>query len=135
MRALIGQMVPMSDGVRLATDVWLPDGPGPFPVILVRTPYHRTGGNSLMYVDQGYVVVVPACRGKYDSEGVFTPLSDSAGRAARAGSRWSSFGRTSHAGSPWRATPSRGWSGLPGRRCRAARRSASASWIGSSPCR
>ena len=34
-------MVPMRDGIRLATDVYLPDGAGPFPVILERTPYGR----------------------------------------------------------------------------------------------
>ena len=34
-------MVPMRDAVRLATDVYLPDGAGPFPVIMERTPYGR----------------------------------------------------------------------------------------------
>ena len=34
-------MVPMRDGIRLATDVYLPDGAGPFPVIMERTPYGR----------------------------------------------------------------------------------------------
>ena len=34
-------MIPVRDGVRLATDVHLPEGPGPFPVILERTPYGR----------------------------------------------------------------------------------------------
>ena len=34
------------DGIRLATDIRLPPGPGPFPVILSRTPYgrHLQGG-------------------------------------------------------------------------------------------
>jgi len=33
-------MAPMRDGVRLATDVYLPkDEPGPFPVVFVKTPY------------------------------------------------------------------------------------------------
>jgi predicted acyl esterase len=31
----------MRDGVHLATDIHLPDGGGPFPVILERTPYGR----------------------------------------------------------------------------------------------
>ena len=31
-------MVPMRDGVRLATDVWVPAGGGPAPVLLVRLP-------------------------------------------------------------------------------------------------
>jgi len=78
MKALIGQMVPMADGVRLATDVWLPAGPGPFPVILVRTPYHRKDSGPFSYVQDGYGLVVQDCRGKWDSEGVFTPLADEA---------------------------------------------------------
>ena len=32
-------MVEMRDSVRLLTDVYLPDGEGPFPVILCRVPY------------------------------------------------------------------------------------------------
>ncbi len=35
------EMVQMPDGILLATDVWLPDGPGPFPTVLIRTPYGR----------------------------------------------------------------------------------------------
>ena len=35
------EMVPMRDGVRLATNVYLPDGEGPWPVILARTPYAK----------------------------------------------------------------------------------------------
>lgn len=38
-RTLLGVPVRMRDGVRLSTDVYLPDAPGPFPVILIRTPY------------------------------------------------------------------------------------------------
>ena len=36
-------MVPAHDGVVLATDVYRPDGPGPFPVLLERTPYETAG--------------------------------------------------------------------------------------------
>ena len=35
-------MVPARDGVVLATDVYRPDGPGPFPVLLERTPYDKS---------------------------------------------------------------------------------------------
>ena len=31
-------MIPMRDGVRLATDVYLPPEKGPFPVVFSRTP-------------------------------------------------------------------------------------------------
>jgi hypothetical protein len=34
-------MVAMRDGIGLATDVHMPDGTGPFPVIMERTPYGR----------------------------------------------------------------------------------------------
>ena len=33
-------MMPMRDGVGLATDVYKPKGEGPFPVIFVKTPYN-----------------------------------------------------------------------------------------------
>ena len=41
-------MVPMRDGVRLATDVYLPKGDGPFPVVFVKTPYNfnKIGGST-----------------------------------------------------------------------------------------
>jgi len=80
MRPLLCQKVSAKDGVNLATDVYFPDGPGPFPVVLVRTPYHRVGqqGTARRFVGRGYAFVVQDCRGKYDSEGQFTPLVDEA---------------------------------------------------------
>lgn len=33
--------VPMRDGVRLKTDIWLPATEEPCPVLLQRTPYRR----------------------------------------------------------------------------------------------
>ena len=57
-------MVPMRDGVRLATDVYLPKGEGPFPVVFVKTPYNfnKIAGASLMAgveaVERGYALVV-----------------------------------------------------------------------------
>ena len=66
-------MVPMRDGIKLATDIYRPDAKGKYPVILVRTPY---GSESTQYSDRGryfagrgYVFAVQDCRGKYDSEG------------------------------------------------------------------
>jgi len=87
-------MVPMRDGVRLATDIYLPDGDGPFPTILERTPYdksapsrsERTPSNAkpmgraevaAFFVANGYAVVYQDCRGRYRSEGAFVKyLSD-----------------------------------------------------------
>ncbi len=78
MQTYIHQPVPMKDGVHLATDVYTPDGPGPFPTVLIRTPYHRAkaAGNGPLFTSRGYGVVIQDCRGKYDSDGVFNPLAD-----------------------------------------------------------
>ncbi|MBW7056101.1 CocE/NonD family hydrolase [Paracoccus bogoriensis] len=82
------QMVVMRDGVRLATDIHMPDGAGPWPVILERTPYDRQGiSGSEVALDRpdpltraelgrimaarGYAVVMQDVRGRYGSEGQF----------------------------------------------------------------
>lgn len=82
-------MVPMRDGIRLATDVYLPAGPGPFPVLLERTPYGKRLANradrtaadpevrtkpeiAARFVAAGYAFVLQDCRGRYGSEGSFT---------------------------------------------------------------
>lgn len=70
-------MVPMRDGVKLATDVYRPaqngePAPGRFPTLLVRTPYTRAfeeQWDAKMFVPRGYVVVVQSLRGRYGSEG------------------------------------------------------------------
>ncbi len=76
MRALINQMVPMSDGVNLATDVWMPDGGGSHPTLLVRTPYYRerTFYVAGTYVPEGYAVAIQDTRGRWGSEGEQYPL-------------------------------------------------------------
>jgi len=66
--------VPMRDGVRLSTNIFRPDDPGKFPVLLMRTPYGNGGaGNQGAYfgASSGYVVIVQDTRGRYESEGVF----------------------------------------------------------------
>lgn len=73
-------MIPMRDGVRLAADLYLPKGTGPFPVIIERTPYDKTGpvsagaSNPTYYAARGYAVVVQDVRGRYASEGAFYPF-------------------------------------------------------------
>jgi putative CocE/NonD family hydrolase len=69
--------VPMRDGVRLATDIFLPSERGRFPTILIRTPYGKGSGLSKNYqafVDHGYALVIQDVRGRYESGGVFDPL-------------------------------------------------------------
>jgi predicted acyl esterase len=68
-------MVPMRDGVKLATNVYLPDGPGPFPVVLSRTPYGKDQGrgDAESINKAGYARVVQDCRGRFKSEGKYVP--------------------------------------------------------------
>lgn len=72
-------MVSARDGVRLATDVYLPAGAGPFPAVLTRLPYGKTEAYCFMptiaayWVRKGYAAVVQDVRGKFGSEGVFEP--------------------------------------------------------------
>jgi uncharacterized protein len=68
--------VPMRDGVRLKTDLHLPDLPGAFPVIVVRTPYTREEARpvGMFFARYGYAVVIQDVRGRHDSEGEFYPF-------------------------------------------------------------
>ncbi|MFQ5793189.1 MAG: CocE/NonD family hydrolase, partial [Acidobacteriota bacterium] len=76
-------MVPMRDGVRLATDVYLPTQNGSFvegrlPVLLTRTPYDkdRSERTGRYYTSHGYAFVAQDTRGRYNSEGVWHMLDD-----------------------------------------------------------
>jgi uncharacterized protein len=73
-------MVPMRDGIRLATDVYLPPGGGKVPAILARTPYDKTGekGNAAYFAAHGYAYVAQDTRGRYASEGTWKFLADDA---------------------------------------------------------
>ena len=71
--------VPMRDGVKLATDLYFPEGAtGKLPAILIRTAYNRKNATKMgapdlrMFAEHGYVVAVQDVRGKFDSEGHFT---------------------------------------------------------------
>ena len=68
--------VAMRDGVHLATDVFIPPGEGPFPVLLSRTPYGRVkrGQEAASFVREGIVFVIQDMRGRFDSEGENTPF-------------------------------------------------------------
>ncbi|MBC7328107.1 CocE/NonD family hydrolase [bacterium] len=73
-------MVRMRDGVRLATDVYLPEGPGPFPAILIRTPYNKDAlsGLGLEGKKRGYAIVIQDTRGRFASEGANLPFETDA---------------------------------------------------------
>ncbi len=74
-------MVPMRDGVRLATDVYRPVRDGKpvdekLPILFHRTPYDKKGSSraeqARFFAAHGYVVVLQDLRGCYQSEGTFT---------------------------------------------------------------
>ncbi|HVJ69407.1 MAG TPA: CocE/NonD family hydrolase, partial [Caulifigura sp.] len=77
-------MVAMRDGVRLATDVYLPkaakgSSSDKLSTILIRTPYDKGSGKSAegkYFAANGYAVVVQDTRGRYASEGTWHWLTD-----------------------------------------------------------
>ena len=74
-------MVPMRDGVKLATNVFLPEGEGPWPVVLSRTPYNKGKAEARekaekQYLANGYARVVQDCRGRFASEGEYRAFID-----------------------------------------------------------
>ena len=75
-RTLPKQWAAMRDGVKLCADIYLPAGQeGPFPCVLVRTPYDRARGAAQYqrFVRRGYAVAVQDVRGRGDSEGEWIP--------------------------------------------------------------
>ncbi len=75
----LGVMVPMRDGVRLATDLYLPNSTGKFPVLLARTPYGRNMFGVINLIAKtvtvrGYALAVQDVRGRFGSEGTFYPF-------------------------------------------------------------
>ncbi|HUE87502.1 MAG TPA: CocE/NonD family hydrolase [Vicinamibacterales bacterium] len=67
----------MRDGVVLRADVYRPDAPGRFSVLLQRTPYSKNpGGRDAVFrslAASGFVVIVQDSRGRYTSDGVARP--------------------------------------------------------------
>jgi predicted acyl esterase len=65
-------MVAMADGIKLATDIYLPaKSKPPYPVILIRTPYGKGVGKGIAgnVCPLGYAVVVQDMRGRFASQG------------------------------------------------------------------
>ncbi|MEW6202475.1 MAG: CocE/NonD family hydrolase [bacterium] len=73
-------MVPMRDGINLATDIFFPENKkGKLPVILVRTPYGRKVWSDIIAPIIGreqFIWAVQDTRGRFDSEGVSTAFID-----------------------------------------------------------
>src|SRR5262245_13847604 len=72
-------MIPMRDGVKLNTSIFIPkNAAGPLPIMLERTPYgvpesaRGSGqGRFSALVADGYIFVFQDIRGRYKSEGQF----------------------------------------------------------------
>jgi len=94
-RLVSNVMVAMRDGVRLATDIYLPVGVERAPALLERTPYDKTGTNHAdvtarhptpyskptiahYFASHGFAYVMQDCRGRYRSEGQFHKYVDEA---------------------------------------------------------
>ena len=70
----------MRDGVKLATDLYLPQTDSKVPVILIRTPYKKemVEIQGRYYARRGYVVAIQDCRGRFGSGGVWEPFLNEA---------------------------------------------------------
>ncbi|GAA2726895.1 CocE/NonD family hydrolase [Actinocorallia aurantiaca] len=75
-----GLAVPMSDGVELAADLYLPRRTPGAPTVLVRSPYGRRGWVALLagrtFAERGHQVLIQAVRGTERSGGEFDPFGD-----------------------------------------------------------
>ncbi|MEI7024289.1 CocE/NonD family hydrolase [Paenibacillus sp. y28] len=70
----------LRDGIILYADVYRPEGPGPFPVLLMRQPYGKAIASTVShahptwYANRGYLVIIQDVRGCGSSEGEFVPF-------------------------------------------------------------
>jgi putative CocE/NonD family hydrolase len=75
----------MRDGITLRADVFRPDDHAKHPAIVIRTPYGKEPSANSDYLSPlaaafaGYAVVIQDVRGRFASEGVFSPLGSQDG--------------------------------------------------------
>ncbi|WP_224089827.1 CocE/NonD family hydrolase [Arthrobacter sp. StoSoilB13] len=71
----------MRDGVVLRADVYQPAGHGPWPTLLVRTPYNKAGAADNLWngfsptevARDGFMMIIQDVRGRYASDGEWEP--------------------------------------------------------------
>jgi uncharacterized protein len=69
----------MRDGVTLRANVYRPEGTGPWPTLLARTPYGKDLAQVVSWLDpvqaarRGFMVVIQDTRGRFTSEGEWDP--------------------------------------------------------------
>lgn len=78
LKAIYHYGVEMRDGIKLATDIYLPESEGTFPTLLVRDIYTNGSaeirqGYAKFATSNGYAFVFQSARGRYDSEGNWYP--------------------------------------------------------------
>jgi len=69
--------IPMRDGIKLATDLYFPKiENGPFPVILMRTPYNKVILKAYgdYFSKNGFVYAIQDVRGRFESQGDWEPF-------------------------------------------------------------
>jgi putative CocE/NonD family hydrolase len=80
-------MIAARDGLRLATDIYLPASAsrhalGPFPALVERTPYDKDAARFVstarFFAQHGYVVLIQDVRGRGHSEGEWYPFAHEA---------------------------------------------------------
>src|SRR5262249_20438406 len=83
--------IPMRDGTRLATDLYMPIQPGIYPVLLERSPYGKHSsvmvniGAPQYLAEHGFIVAIQDTRGRFASEGTWYPFRDEAWGECRDG--------------------------------------------------
>ena len=74
--------VPMSDGICLSTNIYLPKDNLPCPIILQRSPYgtntEEMVKEAVNFVKEGYGAVLQDVRGRWDSDGEWYPFINEA---------------------------------------------------------
>ena len=67
-----------ADGHKMVTQMYIPKGEGPWPVVVYRTPYHNFPARDVFvsyrrYAENGMVFLIQRCRGTGGSEGIYEP--------------------------------------------------------------
>ena len=89
-------MIPMRDGVKLHTTIFVPRGVhAPLPFLFTRTPYGIAGAANALsryygaFANDGYIFAFQDIRGRYTSEGQFVMMRPPGHRAsAETRARW-----------------------------------------------
>ena len=74
----------LKDSTELISRIWLPNGKGPWPALLMRQPYGRQIASTITYAhprwwaSKGFMVIIQDVRGQGSSGGIFQGFSQEA---------------------------------------------------------